>query len=136
MWALFQEILEFGKSSLINAIFSNEITEEGVVSHKNKKGKNTTTNIRLYEIDDDSYIADTPGFASFEIDEIESQDLEKYFIEFSKYIDNCEFVGCTHIKEKKCGIKEALKEGKIDESRYQSFCYIYQDLKEKERRKW
>ena len=121
---------------MINAIFSNEITEEGVVSHKNKKGKNTTTNIRLYEIDDDSYIADTPGFASFEIDEIESQDLEKYFIEFSKYIDNCEFVGCTHIKEKKCGIKEALKEGKIDESRYQSFCYIYQDLKEKERRKW
>ena len=125
-----------GKSTLINAIFKDQITQEGEISKKNKKGKNTTTYIKLYEIDENTYIADTPGFSTFDISEIESKDLCKFFKEFKKFIKDCEFIGCTHIKEENCGIKRALEDGKITESRYQNFCKIYQELKEKEKRKW
>lgn len=132
----FQVILVFGKSTIINAIFDKEVTKEGEISTKNKKGKNTTTDIKLYELDKDTYIADTPGFSSFEITEIESSDLDKYFIDLKKYINECEFVGCTHIKEEECGIKKGIKEGKISQERYERFCKIYNELKEKEARRW
>ena len=123
-----------GKSTLINGIFDKDITEEGEISKRNKRGKNTTTSIKLYEIDDNTYIADTPGFSTFDISEIESKNLEKYFREFKENIINCEFVGCTHIKEENCGIKTAIQEGKIDISRYNRFCKIYNELKEREER--
>ena len=125
-----------GKSTLINGIFDKDVTEEGEISKRNKRGKNTTTSIKLYEIDDNTYIADTPGFSTFDISEIESKNLEKYFREFKENIINCEFVGCTHIKEENCGIKTAIQEGKIDISRYNRFCKIYNELKEREERKW
>lgn len=126
-----------GKSTLINGIFKKDITQEGEISKKNKRGKNTTTAIRLYEIDENTYIADTPGFSTFDISEIESKNLCDYFKEFKEYIGNCEFIGCTHIKEENCGIKKAIKEGKITKERYDRFCKIYQELKQKEeRRKW
>lgn len=126
-----------GKSTLINAIFKGDITQEGEISKKNKRGKNTTTAIKLYEIDDNTFIADTPGFSTFDISEIESKELAKYFKEFENAIPNCEFVGCTHIKEENCGIKEAIKEGNITQERYDRFCKIYSELKQKEeRKKW
>lgn len=125
-----------GKSTTINAIFENNITQEGVISEKNKRGKNTTTDVKLYEIDENSYIVDTPGFSTFEITEIESKDLDKYFREFESQIKNCRYVGCTHIKENECGIKYAIEKGKINSNRYERFCKIYNELKEKEDRKW
>ena len=125
-----------GKSTTINAIFENDITQEGVISEKNKRGKNTTTDVKLYEIDENSYIVDTPGFSTFEITEIESKDLGQYFKEFEPEIENCRYVGCTHIKEKECGIKYAIEEGNITNQRYERFCKIYKELKEKEENKW
>lgn len=126
-----------GKSTLINAIFDTNVTQEGEISKKNKRGKNTTTSIKLYEIDKNTFIADTPGFSTFDISEIESKDLEKYFKEFKENIPNCEFVGCTHIKEENCGIKEAIEKGIIPQERYNRFCKIYEELKQKEeRKKW
>ena len=124
-----------GKSTLINAIFNNEMTQEGEISKRNRRGKNTTTATKLYEIDNNTYIADTPGFSTFDISEIASKDLYKYFREFKEYEKQCEFVGCTHIKEENCGIKKALKDGKINKNRYERFCKIYNELKEKEERK-
>lgn len=125
-----------GKSTLINRLFNNNITLEGEISQKNKKGKNTTTTIQIYEIEKNAYIADTPGFSTLDISEIQSKDLDEYFIEFKKYIRECEFIGCTHIKEQNCGIKRAVESGKISIDRYNRFCKIYEELKEKERRKW
>ena len=124
-----------GKSTLINGIFKKDITEEGEISKKNKRGKNTTTAIKLYEVAKNTWIADTPGFSTFEINEIESTDLDKYFKEFKDRIKDCEFIGCTHIKEENCGIKKAVEEGKISKDRYERFCKIYKELKEKEKRK-
>lgn len=125
-----------GKSTLINSIFEKDITEEGIISKKNKRGKNTTTQVRLYKIDEQSYIADTPGFSTFEISEIESVDLCHYFIEFTPHIEKCEFVGCSHIKEQNCGIKDAIEQGKIEKERYERYCKIYEEIKEKENRRW
>lgn len=125
-----------GKSTLINAIFKKDITQEGEISKKNKRGKNTTTSTRLYEIDKNTYIADTPGFSTFDISEIEYRELDKYFKEMEPLIKKCEFVGCTHIKEEKCGIKLAVEQGKINKERYNRFCKIYNELKEKDKYKY
>ena len=125
-----------GKSSIINAIFGIDKTQEGEISIKNKKGKNTTTDTKLYEIDKNTFIADTPGFSSFEIKEIQSNELEKYFREFKPEIINCEYVGCTHIKEQSCGIKKAVEEGRISQERYERFCKIYEELKNIEKHRW
>lgn len=125
-----------GKSTTINAIFGENTTLEGEISHKNKKGKNTTTSVKLYEIEKDSYIVDTPGFANFELNEIDSKSLENYFIDIKPHVEECEFIGCTHIKEQNCGIKKALDNGKIANERYENYCKIYQELKDKEDRKW
>ena len=125
-----------GKSTLINAIFNKDITDEGEISKKNKRGKNTTTSVKLYEIDDNTYIADTPGFSTFDISEIESGNLYKYYIDFKKEIPKCAFVGCTHIKENECGVKDAIACGRIDKGRYERYCKIYNELKEREERRW
>ena len=125
-----------GKSSIINAIYGFNKTEEGEISQKNKKGKNTTTDTKLYEIEKNTYVADTPGFSSFEINEIESIELDKCFLEFKNEIEKCEFVGCTHIKEKNCEIKKDVEKGTISKGRYERYCIIYNELKDKEKYKW
>ncbi len=125
-----------GKSSIINSVFDKEKTQEGEISQKNKKGKNTTTDTKLYKLEENTYIADTPGFSSFEISEIESKELDKCFREFVPEIEKCEFVGCTHIKEENCGVKKAMQEGRVSTERYERYCNMYDELKEKEKYKW
>lgn len=124
-----------GKSTLINKLFDEELTKEGEISKKNKKGKNTTTSTFLYEIEN-GYIADTPGFSTFSIEEIESKDLAKYFKEFKKYITKCEYANCLHIKENECGIKKAIEQGDICKERYENYCKICEELKDREAHKW
>ena len=125
-----------GKSTLLNAIFETDMTKEGIVSRKNKRGKNTTTTVSLYELEQDTYIADTPGFSTFSIDEIERKDLASYFTEFVPYLAKCEYGDCSHIKEQNCGIKKALAEGKISKERYEHYTKIYLEKKDKEEHKW
>ena len=124
-----------GKSTLINSIFEKDTTQEGEVSNKNNKGKNTTTSVKLYKIEENSYIADTPGFSNFDIYEIPYKELYKYFREFNKYADKCEYLDCTHIKEKNCGVKLEVGNN-ISESRYNNFKKIYEELKDREEHKW
>lgn len=125
-----------GKSTLINGLFKRELTQEGEISLKNKKGKNTTTEIKLYELEKDTYIADTPGFSTFDIYEIPYKELDKYFVEFKDFIKECAYVGCSHIKENECGVKEQLDKEKISTSRYDNYIKIYDELKEREEHKW
>ena len=123
-----------GKSTLINAIFKVQLTLEGEISKKNKKGKNTTTAIKLYEIDEDTYIADTPGFSTLDISEIPSKELYKYYIDFRSVV--CDYASCTHIKEEECKIKEAVEDGEIDKNRYLRFKKIFEELAKKEEKRW
>lgn len=125
-----------GKSTLINKLFQSDVAQEGIISNKNKKGKNTTTAICLYPLDEKSYIADTPGFSTFEIPEIEAKQLDNYFIELKNRKPYCEFVGCTHIKEQNCKIKQAVQDKEISQSRYENYITIYTQLVDKEAHKW
>ena len=117
-----------GKSTLINSIFDQVLTQEGDISDKNQRGKNTTTSTTLYKYKENSYIADTPGFSTFEINEISKEDVCHYLVEFVPYLDKCEFQGCSHIKEENCGVKKALESGKISLQRYENYVKIYNNL--------
>lgn len=123
-----------GKSALTNNIFKEVMSEEGEVSDKTLKGKHTTKYVELFEIAPDTFIADTPGFSSYEVQGISCKDLDKYFIEFGTEISRCEFRSCTHIKEINCGVKRAVERKKIDKGRYQRYCMLYKKLKEE--KKW
>ena len=125
-----------GKSTLINDLFKENMTQEGEISQKNKRGKNTTTDIKLYELDENTYIADTPGFSTFDVYEIPYRELDKYFIEFNKSIVSCRYIGCSHIKEDECGIKNDFEQGRIAKTRYENYIKIYNELKDKEEHKW
>ena len=127
-----------GKSTIINSLFGKNITEEGLVSQKNKRGKNTTTAVTLYELEKNTYIADTPGFSTFDINEIDYRNLDKEFIDFIPFIEDCRYVGCSHIYEgeKECNVKRAVLDGKISKSRYENFVKIYKELEENFKRRY
>lgn len=110
-----------GKSSIINILAPDANMEIGEISKKLKRGKHTTRHSEIFRIKHNTYIIDTPGFSSLEIKDIEREELQDHFIEFRKFNDSCRFVGCLHLKEPNCAVKEAVIEGKISESRYESY---------------
>lgn len=124
-----------GKSSITNKIMNKTIMEEGSIS-KIERGKQTTRHTELLEFDKDSYIADSPGFSSFDISNIESDELDRYFKDFKRHIEECKYRDCNHINEDDCGVKIAVENGLIDEGRYKRYCEIYKELHEKEGRRY
>ncbi|TAH71583.1 MAG: ribosome small subunit-dependent GTPase A [Anaerolineaceae bacterium] len=122
-----------GKSSLINIISPKAQMEIGSVSEKIKRGKHTTRHSELIYVDDYTYVMDTPGFSSLYIHEIEKEELKDYFIEFNKYEDKCRFIGCMHLNEPGCAVKEALSEGIISSIRYDNYKALYAELKDVKR---
>lgn len=125
-----------GKSSIINLLQSDVHMETGNISEKIERGKHTTRHSELIAIAEDTYIFDTPGFSSLYVTDMEKEDLKSYFPEFSQYEDECKFLGCVHVNEPVCGVKEALKAGKISQSRYENYKLLYEELKESEKRKY
>lgn len=104
--------------------------ETGSISEKIKRGKHTTRHAELFCVEEDTYLMDTPGFSSMYLEEIEPQDLKDYFPEFEAYEPACRFAAdCVHIGEPVCGVKTALAEGKISQSRYDNYGLLYQELK-------
>lgn len=125
-----------GKSSIINLLQSDIHMETGNISEKIERGKHTTRHSELIAIAEDTYIFDTPGFSSLYVTDMEKEELKSFFPEFSQYEDGCKFLGCVHVNEPVCGVKEALKEGKISQSRYDNYKLLYEELKENEKRKY
>ena len=123
-----------GKSALTNNLFNKTISEEGETSKKLEKGKHTTKYVELYEITKNTYIADTPGFSTYDVQGITYKDLDKHFIEFVKYIPHCKYRGCAHIKEEGCAVKKAVEKRQISKERYSRYCELYKKLKEE--KKW
>ena len=122
-----------GKSSLLNAIqpdFSLRVAE---ISEKLGRGKHTTRHVELYRLDCGAEVIDTPGFSSFDAQELDmelKEQLPECFVEFRPCLDACRFVGCGHTKEKGCAVLAAVKEGKIPRSRHQSYVRLYNELKD------
>ena len=125
-----------GKSSIINLLQSEIRMETGTISEKIERGKHTTRHSELIAIAEDTYIFDTPGFSSLYVTDMEKEELKSYFPEFAPYEEGCKFLGCVHVNEPVCGVKQALKEGKISPSRYENYKLLYEELKENEKRKY
>lgn len=126
-----------GKSSLTNQILPKAVMETGSISEKIKRGKHTTRHAELFCVEENTYLCDTPGFSSMYLEDIESGALKYYFPEFEPFADACKFqADCVHIGEPVCGVKNALESGKLSESRYENYRILYQELKEKERKRY
>lgn len=118
-----------GKSTLTNDIMGQNVSEEGKTSEKIERGKHTTKFVELYEVTKNTYIADTPGFSTYEVEDVDYKNLYNFFVEFKPFINGCRYRGCTHIKEQECGVKVAVNKGKIDRGRYERYCLLYENLK-------
>ena len=118
-----------GKSTLINKIIKRDVFETGNLSEKISRGKNTTRHTELVKLSGGGYVLDSPGFSSIDIDKINHLDVEHCYPEFAPYIGKCRFVGCSHIKEIGCEIKNALEQNKIDKGRYERYIKILKALR-------
>ena len=122
-----------GKSTLLNHIDENLGLKTGEISKKLGRGRHTTRNVELYKLSNGGYIADTPGFSTFETqkyDIIMKDELADCFPEFRQYEGKCRFQNCSHTKEKGCEILEAVKSGDIPKSRHDSYMEMYEEAKQ------
>ena len=118
-----------GKSSILNILLPDAAIPTDAVSDRLGRGKHTTRHVELYPLGEDTFVADTPGFASFEISMMQAitkEQLQYDFPEFSPYIGQCRFTDCAHLKEPDCAVRRALEEGKIGKSRYASYVRLYE----------
>ena len=118
-----------GKSSLLNRLLPCVSVPTAQVSEKLGRGKHTTRHVELFRLEENTYIADTPGFASFELEmmkPIPKEQLQYDFPEFSPYLGNCRFQDCSHRREPDCAVREAVSAGAIDENRYRSYLRLYE----------
>ena len=122
-----------GKSSLINLLAPEACMETGEISKKIERGRHTTRHAELIQLKGDGYIMDTPGFGSLYLPEMEKEELQDCYPEFAAFEPYCRFQGCSHISEPDCGVKEALSEGKIHPVRYENYCQLYGELKDRKK---
>ncbi len=119
-----------GKSSLLNEIHEGFKLETGVVSLKSERGKHTTRHIELLEIDENSFVLDSPGFSSLNLDFIEDEtEIRNYFKEIHEYGENCKFLSCLHNKEPGCAVKKAVEENHIDKNRYENYLLLLEEVR-------
>ena len=117
-----------GKSSILNALSPELKLPVGEVSEKLGRGRHTTRHVQLYDVDD-ALIADTPGFSSFDTDQMEvilKENLQYAFPEFGRYLGQCQLRDCSHRKEPGCAVAAALAAGEIGRSRYDSYLRLYE----------
>ncbi len=122
-----------GKSTLLNAVDPALEIPTAEISRKLGRGRHTTRHAELYKLESGGYIADTPGFSTFETnryDIIRKEELAGCFREMAEFTDQCRFKDCSHTCEKGCAVLEALGEGKISESRHTSYCTMYDEAKQ------
>ena len=118
-----------GKSSILNKLLPGAAIPTGAVSEKLGRGKHTTRHVELYSLGGGTYVADTPGFASFDVEmmnPIPKEQLQYDFIDFEPYLGRCRFNDCAHLKEPGCAVTQALDQGKLMPSRYRSYVRLYE----------
>lgn len=129
-----------GKSSMLNALCPGLELATGQVSQKLGRGRHTTRHVELFALDDNTYVADTPGFASFDTEQMEiilKENLQYAFRDFAPYLGECQFHDCSHRAEPGCAVRRAVEAGEIEASRYKSYLQLYDQysrIKEWERK--
>lgn len=122
-----------GKSSLLNALIPDANSQTGEISEKIKRGKHTTRHTEIFNVGEDTYIMDTPGFSSLYVNDFEKEDLQYYFREYRNYIGKCRFAGCAHVNEPDCAVKEAVEKEDISKLRYDNYILLYDEIKNKKK---
>ena len=120
-----------GKSSILNRLSPELKLETGEVSEKLGRGRHTTRHVELYRLGENTYVADTPGFSSFDTDQMElilKENLQYAFPDFGDYIGKCRFDDCSHRKEPDCAVRAAVEAGDIEASRYESYLRLYEKV--------
>ena len=118
-----------GKSSILNRLCPELNLPVGEVSEKLGRGRHTTRHVELYHLGEETYVADTPGFSSFDTDQMDvmlKENLQYAFPDFGRYIGSCQFHDCSHRKEPGCAVTAALAAGEIEASRYDSYLKLYE----------
>lgn len=118
-----------GKSSILNRLAPELKLETGAVSEKLGRGRHTTRHVELYRLGENTYVADTPGFSSFDTDQMElilKENLQYAFPDFGSFIGKCRFDDCSHRKEPDCAVRAAVEAGDIEASRYESYLKLYE----------
>lgn len=118
-----------GKSSILNRLCPQLALQTAEVSEKLGRGRHTTRHVELYCLEEDTYVADTPGFSSFDTDQMEiilKENLQYAFPDFEEYLGKCQFHDCTHRSEPGCCVREAAQCGSIEPSRYDSYLRLYE----------
>jgi ribosome biogenesis GTPase len=121
-----------GKSTLLNRVMDTVIMQTGSISGKIDRGRHTTRHAELIMLPQGGYLVDTPGFSSYELTGIEYTELQLLFPEFTEYIPECRFTGCSHVNESDCAVKKAVDEGLISKGRYLHFVELYNTLKQED----
>lgn len=122
-----------GKSTLLNRLLPMLQQETGDISKKLGRGRHTTRQVELFAVPGGGFVADTPGFSSLDIDrceKIKKENLEFCFREFAPYLTQCKFASCTHRREHGCSVLNAVQRGEIAASRHQSYCALYEEVKD------
>ena len=122
-----------GKSTLLNHLLPEAERETSAISQKLGRGRHTTRHVELFALGCGTYVIDTPGFSSFDTEEMDLElkaHLPETFPEFAPYVDQCRFTGCTHTKEKGCRVLQAVQDGDIPASRHRSYLRLYDELKD------
>lgn len=122
-----------GKSSILNCFDTKLSIETGEVSEKLGRGRHTTRHVELYSLGEDTYAIDTPGFSSFDTEQMElvlKENLQYAFPDFAPYLGQCRYQNCAHLKERDCAVLQALSEGQIEKSRHASYARLYESAKE------
>ncbi len=118
-----------GKSSILNRLCPELKLPVGEVSEKLGRGRHTTRHVELYQLEENTYVADTPGFSSFDTDQMEvilKENLQYAFPDFARYLGGCQFHDCTHRAEPGCAVRQALEAGAVEKTRYDSYLRLYE----------
>ncbi len=118
-----------GQSSILNRLCPELNLATGEVSEKLGRGRHTTRHVELYQLENDTYVADTPGFSSFDTDQMEvilKENLQYAFPDFGRFIGQCRFDDCSHRKEPDCAVRAAWESGEIERTRYDSYLRLYE----------
>ncbi len=121
-----------GKSSILNCLEEGFAIRTGEVSDKLGRGRHTTRHVELYSLENGTCIMDTPGFSSFDTEQMElilKEDLQYAFPDFAPYLGHCRYHDCAHIKEPDCAVLQALARGEIQKTRHESYLRLYEDAK-------
>ncbi|MBO2527954.1 MAG: ribosome small subunit-dependent GTPase A, partial [Clostridiales bacterium] len=122
-----------GKSSILNRMDPDFAVKTGEVSDKLGRGRHTTRHVELYCLPDGTCVIDTPGFSSFDTEQMElilKENLQYAFPDFAPYLGACRYHDCAHLHEPECAVLAALKDGKIEPTRHESYVRLYESTKE------